>query len=82
VLCCGVQAGQSAGGVLGPAAASAALRTAVRAQAMSEQETAAWLLDLAGTCPLAELAARGIPAGIERCAGSQTSSVSQMVHKL
>jgi hypothetical protein len=73
VLCCAVQAGQFAGGVLGSAAAGNALRTAVRSQVMSEQESAAWLLDLAGSCPLADLATRGIPACIDRCGALQQS---------
>ena len=61
-----VQAGQSFGAVLGLEAAGAALTPAPQLEPMSEQETAAWLLDLAGSCPLAQLAARGIPAKLDR----------------
>lgn len=60
------QAGQALGGVLGCEAASAALMPAPQLEPMSDQEAATWLLDLAGTCPLAQLAARGIPTKIDR----------------
>jgi hypothetical protein len=66
-LCC-LQVGQSYGVPLGLQAANAAASTALRAVPMSEQETAAWMLDLAGPRSLADLAARGLPASIDRCA--------------
>lgn len=64
-----VQAGQAYGGPLGLPAAQAAVHNELHYEHMSEHETMAWLMDLAGTCPLADLAARGIPRQIDRCNG-------------
>jgi hypothetical protein len=61
-----LQAGQTFGGALGHEAASTALMPAPQLEPMSDQEAAAWLLDLAGTCSLAQLSARGIPTKIDR----------------
>jgi hypothetical protein len=58
----------AAGGPLGLASAQSGLSsTLLRREGMSEPEAASWLLDLAGSGPLAQLAARGIPASIDRC---------------
>lgn len=69
--CCSVlvQAGQAAvGSPLGLASAAAGLSsTPLRRELMSDPEAAAWLSDLAGSCPLAQLASRGIPTSIDRC---------------
>lgn len=71
---CGAQrAGQDTGAGANASTAAAAAAAwasssmpAVRAALLSEQETAAWLLDLSGTCPLSDLAARGIPTRLDK----------------
>jgi hypothetical protein len=61
-----LQAGLEFDVQLGPdAARSSFSATLPQPRAASEQERAGWLLDLAGNCPLHQLAAR-LPDSIER----------------